>query len=154
MFLAASISLSLMCKSSRCPQSWINPETYLCLRIIHIQMHDNDSQINPWQELQPQAVFRCAEGNLFFSCWPLPRQRPHFTANTLMDADTSEVFFPLKPVIQETCKTAHWEQMSYLRPHLHHGSPGLKHRVSLLLNHWISNKFSVIVISPDWILER
>lgn len=132
-----------MWKSSRCPQSWINPEMYLCLRIIHIQMHDNDSQINPWQETLLPAVFWCTEGNLFFSCWPLPRQRPHFTANTLIDADTWAMFFFLQPVIQESCKTAHWEQMPYLRPHLRHQSPGLKHKVFLLLQHQIPNKFSL-----------
>lgn len=85
----------------------------------------------------------CTEGNLFFSCWPLPRQRPHFTANTLIDADTWAMFFFLQPVIQESCKTAHWEQMPYLRPHLRHQSPGLKHKVFLLLQHQIPNKFSL-----------
>lgn len=135
-FLAASVSL--MWKSSRCPQSWINAEMYLCLRIIHIQMYDNDSQINPWQVLP--AVFWCTEGNLCFSCWPLPRPRPHFTANTLIDADTWAVFFfPFQPVIQESCKTAHWEQMPFLCPDLH--SKSLIKTQSfflLLLQHQIS----------------
>jgi len=49
---------SLMWKSSRCPQCWINPEMYQRLRVIHIQMHDNDSQINPWQELLPLCALK------------------------------------------------------------------------------------------------
>lgn len=79
-------------RAADAPPRGINPEMYLCLGIIHIQMHDNDSQINPWQEPLPPAVCRGGEGNLLLSRWPLPRQRPHFTANTLMPADTWVVF--------------------------------------------------------------
>lgn len=83
-FPAASVSS--MWKSGRCPQCWINPEMYLRLRIIHIRMHDNDSQMNPWRERLP-AVFLCTAGN-FFPSWPLARQRSLVTANTPIDADT------------------------------------------------------------------
>lgn len=86
-------SLSLWCgRPADAPPVGINPGMYLCLGIIHIQMHDNDSQINPWQEPLPPAVCRGGEGNLLLSRWPFPRQRPHFTANTLMSADTWVVF--------------------------------------------------------------
>lgn len=87
-------------RAADAPPRGINPEMYLCLGIIHIQMHDNDSQINPWQEPLPPAVCRGGEGNLLLSRWPLARQRPHFAANTLMPADTWVVFslfFSLPP---------------------------------------------------------
>lgn len=53
---------------------WINPEMFPHLRMIHIQMDDNDSQINLWQE--PLLVVVLWEaGNFFFPSWPLARQR-------------------------------------------------------------------------------
>lgn len=43
-----SLSHSLWCgRAADAPPRGINPEMYLCRGIIHIQMHDNDSQINP-----------------------------------------------------------------------------------------------------------
>lgn len=83
-FLVASVSL--MWRSSRCPQCWINPEMYLHLRIIHIQTCDNDSQINQWQELL-LVVFLCTEGKCF-SLLTFSSTASRFTANTLIDADT------------------------------------------------------------------
>lgn len=129
-FLAASVSL--MWKSSRCPQSWINAEMYLCLRIIHIQMYDNDSQINPWQELP--AVFWCTEGNLFFSCWPLPWPRPHFTANTLIDADTWAVFFFPSSLSSRNPVRQHTGNRCPFFVLISTPSPWLKHKVFLFCN--------------------
>lgn len=126
-------SVSLMWKSSRCPQSWINPEMYLCLRIIHIQMYDNDSQINPWQELP--AVFWCTEGNLFFSCWPLLRPRPHFTANTLIDADTWAVFFPPSSLSSRNPVRHHTGNRCPFFVLVSTTSPWSKHKVFLLLQY-------------------
>lgn len=121
-------------RAADAPPRGINPEMYLCLGIIHIQMHDNDSQINPWQEPLPPAVCQGGEGNLLLSHWPLPRQRPHFTANTLMPADTWVVFsffFPpsLRTVMQETCETVHRERTSYLCPHPRQQNPGFSHKM-------------------------